>query len=108
MKKAVWCVFLTGAALSAQDASYGNAAAESLRKRLMDPNILKLNPPRKILLGAPLAAVPKVCSISLLNVIPPGTADKMPVTRPQGPVDGGGTVRVPAPACDNSAFTNRK
>jgi len=77
MRKALWCLLLTVAAVFAQNPSSRNAAA------------------------------PKVCSIPLLNVLLPGTPDKMYVDMPQAAAGGSGTVQVPAPACDSAVFANR-
>jgi len=60
------------------------------------------------MLAGPVAATPKVCSIPLVRVVPPGTNEKMPVIKPQGRVLASDTVQVPAPACDDAIFTNRK
>jgi hypothetical protein len=100
MKKAVWCILLTCAAAFGQDSSSGNAAADALKKRVMGMDLLNLTTPNRIVLAGPMIAAPKVCSIPLRNVIPPGTNDEMPVIKPQGRVLGGDTVRVPAPPCE--------
>jgi hypothetical protein len=100
MKKAVWCFLLTCAALFAQDANSGNAAAEALKKRVMGMDLLNLTTAKPIVLAGPMTAAPKVCAIPLLSAIPPSTSDKMPVIKPQGKLLAGDTVRVPAPACN--------
>lgn len=107
MRKALWCFFLTVAAVFAQDPSSGNAAADSLKKRLMDSDLLKLKTPKPITLAGPVIAATTVCSIPLLNVAPPGTLDKMHVVTPQAGALPGDTVQVPAPACGAAVFTNR-
>jgi hypothetical protein len=112
MKKALWCLFLTCAAVFGQSASSGqstpdNAALEALKKRILGMNLL--NPPAQqpIVLAGPVTQS-KVCAIPLLRVIPPGTTDKVPVIKPQGRILKGDTVQVPAPACDEALFTNNK
>jgi hypothetical protein len=100
MKKAAWCFCLTCAAGFGQDSSSGNAAADALKKRMMGMDLLNLNRPKPIMLAGPATAAPKVCSIPLLNVIPPRTSDKMRVIKPQGRVLSGDTVQVPAPPCE--------
>jgi hypothetical protein len=77
MRKALWCFFPAFAAVFAQDPSSGKAVAA------------------------------KVCSIPLLNVLPPGTSDTMPAIRPQARVLAGGSVKIPAPACDSAVFANK-
>jgi hypothetical protein len=100
MNKAAWCFFLTCAATFGQSSSSGNAAADALKKRMMGMDLLNLTTPKPIVLAGPVTAAPKICSIPLLRVIPPGTNDKMHVIKPQGRVLGGDTVQVPAPPCE--------
>jgi len=100
MKKAALCFLLTCAAAFGQDSSSGNAAADALKKRMMGMDLLNLTTPKRIVLAGPVAAAPKICSIPLLNVIPPGTSDKMPVIKPRARVRNGDTVQVPAPPCE--------
>jgi len=108
MKKVVWCSLLTCAAACAQDSTSGNAAADALKKRMAGMDLLNLTAPKPIMLARPMTTAPKVSSIPLLRVIPPGTGDKMPTIKPQGRVLAGDTVQVPAPACDEAIFTNKK
>jgi hypothetical protein len=112
MKKAAWCFFLTCTAAFAQDSSSGNAAADALKKRMKSMDLLNLPTPqqvgpKRLVLAGPMAAAPKVCSIPLLRVVPPETRDKMPVIKPKSRVLSGGTVQVPAPACDDATFRNK-
>jgi hypothetical protein len=105
MKNAIWCVFLTCTAAFGQSAP-DNAAVEALKKRMLSMNLL--NPPQRLVLAGPMvASPPTVCAIPLLRVIPPGTSDKMPATKPAIKVLKGDTVQVPAPACGESLFTNK-
>ena len=113
MKNALWCIILTCAAAFGQDSSSSNAAADALKKRMMGMDLLNLKTPeqvgpKRIVPAGPLTAAPNVCSIPLLGVVPPGTNDKMPVVKPQSRVLAGDTVQVPAPACDDAIFTNKK
>jgi hypothetical protein len=111
MRKSVWCLFLTGAALFGQNASPDNAAADALRKRLLSMNLLNLPAPAPSPAPFVLAGVvmrPKICAIPLLNVMPPGTRDAMPTVKPAPAARGEMVVQVPAPACDATTFTNRK
>jgi hypothetical protein len=105
MKKAVWCFFLTCAAAFGQDSSSGNAAADALKKRMMGMDLLNLPAPqqigpKQIVLAGPVTAAPKICSMPLLNAIPPGTNDKMRVIKPEGRVLEADTAQVPAPPCE--------
>ncbi len=108
MKKAAWWFFLTCAAGFGQDFSSGNAAADALKKRMMGMDLLNSRMPKPIVLAGPVTVTPKICSIPLLNVIPPGTNDKIPVIRPQGRVLRGDTVQVPAPPCEQAVFMYKK
>jgi hypothetical protein len=113
MRNLLCAGLLVSARLFAQDAPAkplpDNAAIEALKKRLLDSNLL--NPPKPIApvnLTAP--AVPKVCSIPLLNVKPPGTRDQMTVVKPPvspGPASRGDIVQVPAPPCSSADFRNK-
>ena len=103
MRNLVLCFLLTCAAVFGQSAS-DNAAADALKQRMQG---LKLLNPLNLQTPKPVFA-PKVCSIPLLNVIPPGTRDKMPVIKPEGGVLKGDTVQVPAPPCAAGIFTNAK
>jgi hypothetical protein len=89
------------------NAERAKALAEAFRSRLDRMNLV--NPPggsQIRLQGAPVFK-PSVCAIPLLNVVPPGTKDRMTVVQPPNPVrEDGGTVKVPAPACDEHLFTN--
>jgi hypothetical protein len=107
MRKVLWCFFLTFAAVFAQDPSSGNAAADELKKRVMRMDMLNLKTPKPITLAGPVTAAPTVCSIPLLNVVPPGTLDKMHVVTPRTGARRGDTLQVPAPACGAAIFTNR-
>ena len=55
---------------------------------MMGMDLLNLTAPKPIVLAGPVTAAPKICSIPLLNVIPPGTNDKMRVIKPQSTVLG--------------------
>jgi hypothetical protein len=107
MRNAVLCVLLTCAAVFGQSAP-DNVAKDSLRKRILGMNLV--NPPKRIVLAGPVAQPmsPKVCAIPLLKVIPPGTTDEMPMAKPEGKALAGDTVQVPAPACNEALFTNRR
>jgi hypothetical protein len=107
MRKAWWCFFLTAAAVLAQDPSSGNAAADSLKKRMMDLDLLKLKTRKPVTFAGPVIAASTVCSMPLLNVVPPGTSDTMHVVTPQAGARRGDTVQVPAPACGAAIFTNK-
>jgi len=106
MKNAVWFFFVTCAAVCAQNSS-DNAAAGALKNRLQTLNLL--SPPRAIRLVRPAVVAPTICAIPLLNVRPPGTADKMHVVTPPNSAASsrGDTVQVPAPACGEALFTNK-
>jgi hypothetical protein len=104
MKNAIWCVFLTCAAVFAQSTP-DNAALDALKKRMLSMNLL--NPPQRMVLAGPVASPPKVCAIPLLRVIPPGTSDKMPAIKPASKALKGDTVQVPAPACGEALFTDK-
>ena len=99
MKNAVWCLFIACAAVCGQT-SPDNAAAASLRNRLLTLDLLKPVKVMKVIRLAPTAVVAPsgICAIPLLNAIPPGTSDKMHVVNPPAP-SSGDTVQVPAPAC---------
>jgi hypothetical protein len=107
MKRAAWCFFLTCAAALAQNPS-DNAAAAALKKRMMGMDLLNLKTPKPIMLAGPVTVAPTVCSIPLLNVVPPGTRDKMPVIKPHDRALRGDIVQVPAPPCPEGLFINRK
>jgi hypothetical protein len=97
--KMVWLGLMLGSAAFAQS-DPNNAAAESLKRRILGMNLL--NPPSHFVLPTPApvsAAAPTVCSIPLINVVPPGTADKMQVQSPKMPSIAGDYVKVPAPPC---------
>lgn len=113
MHKLVCCLVFTCACALAQNApsASDNAALDALKQRVLRMNLL--NPPsmrkagpQQVILSGPVTT--KVCSIPLLEVKPPGTADKIPTTQPREPVRKGDTVQVPAPPCGAGAFTNRK
>ena len=100
MKKGALCLFLTCAAAFGQDSSSGNAAADALKKRMQGMDLLNLTKqPERIVLAPPISAAPKVCSIPLVSVIPPGTLDAMRVIKPRNRGLNGDIVQVPAPAC---------
>jgi hypothetical protein len=86
------------------------AMVEAFKQRiehlnLVNPQNLKLPAPFR-LQGAP-AFKPTLCAIPLLHVIPPGTRDRIPTLQPPAHArETGDTVKVPAPACDESAFRN--
>lgn len=113
MRKMVCCLLFTCACTFAQSVQSApdNAATEALKKRLEGLNLMNLQPlpkpgPQPVILKGPLT--PKICSIPLLEVKPPGTADKIPTIQPRQPVRKGDTVQVPAPPCAAGAFTNLK
>ncbi len=106
MRNLACCLLLASTAAFAQNAP-DNAAAEALKRRLEQLNLVNPpNRPKPLELARPL--VPKVCAIPLLSVHPPGTRDKMPTVNPPQPGvrQSGDTVKVPAPACDDNLFTN--
>jgi hypothetical protein len=112
MKKAAWFALMAATAVYGQIPSE-NVAVEALKERMLKMNLL--NPPRAAGAG-PSRVLPNgpvrpqtVCSIPLLNAIPPGNLDKMAV-EPKIPAQATSRdeiARVPAPACDQGLFTNR-
>jgi len=110
MRNLLCCLLLTSAVAFAQSAS-DNAAAERLKERVLRMNLL--NPPtppkagpRQVILSGPVT--PKVCAVPLLEMKPPGTADRMHTVSPRTPVRSGDTVQPPAPPCGTATFTNPK
>ena len=66
-----------------------------------------VNPPSPIRVEKTPAFKPTVCAVPLVNVVPPGTQDKIPTVQPPAnPRESGDTVKVPAPACEAGAFRN--
>jgi len=79
---------------------------EAFRQRIKHLNPVRLLnlPTAYRLQGTPIIS-PTVCAIPLLNVTPPGTSDRIPIIMPPAPSrQTGDTVKVPAPACNDSAF----
>ena len=87
------------------DSAQWKAAMDEWKQKMARVNLPNLQNPYQ-LQGAPVFK-PAVCAIPLLNVVPPGTRDKMPAVQPPAnPRENRDTVRVPAPACENGAFRN--
>jgi hypothetical protein len=104
MRNLLLCLFFTGVAVFGQSTS-NNAAIDTLKRRLLSMNLLNPAGPKPIMLAGP-RTTPKVCAIPLLRVIPPGATARMPVVKPTvHPREL--TVQVPAPACDETLFTNK-
>jgi hypothetical protein len=108
MKNAVGSFFLICAAVFAQNSS-DNAAAEALKNRLSTMNLFNPKSTRPKPVGIAGAPAPKICSIPLLNVIPPGRVDTLMIHKPpaNSAHSRGDTVEVPAPACNEALFTNK-
>jgi hypothetical protein len=108
MKNARWCSFFLCTSAFAQSAT-DNAARDALRKRVLGMNLLNPTHPKPIVIAGPVTQT-KVCSIPLLRAIPPGTSDTMRIVKPKdavGETSRGGIVRVPAPPCNETLFTNK-
>jgi hypothetical protein len=121
MRKSICCLLFACAAAFAQKApetpapetqddktAQVKAMVEAFKQRLDRLNLVnpRTTPAPLRLQGAP-AFKTTVCAIPLLNVIPPGTRDRIPTAQPPAhPRETGDTVKVPAPACDDAAFRN--
>ena len=73
-------------------------------------NLLNAPNPRRIVLAGSVITPPKICSIPLLRVNPVRTRDTMRIVKPRvspEAVSRAEPVQVPAPACDETLFTNR-
>ena len=80
---------------------------DALSQKLAHLNPVNPPGPQMVRLQNAPVVKPGVCAIPLLRVIPPGTTDKMTSVRPPvRPREDGGTVKVPAPACEAHLFTN--
>ena len=125
MRKATCCLLFASAAAFAQNAPATpapdktaqddkaapiKAMVDAFRERMERLNLvnpLKLNLPAPYRLQGAPAFKFTVCAIPLLNVVPLGTRDRIPAIKPPAhPRQTGDTVKVPAPACEQSAFRN--
>jgi hypothetical protein len=81
------------------------SALDEWKQKSARLNLVNLSNPVRVQ-EAP-ASKPTVCAVPLVNVVPPGTQDKIPTVKPPANRrESGDTAKLPAPACEAGAFRN--